>query len=240
MPYSKSKLSAMSVLKYRSKKSCMKLKKHILLYLFFSLVVVSVSAQNDRSVKFGILGGLSSYNIDPSAVIVHNTDGIGVAQLAFKDATYGFHFGVFVIAKSGFLFMKPQVQFNSQTVSYSYENISSGKLNILDETYQNIDIPLQFGLNIGPVRLGIGPVGHIHIDGKSDFFNLKDVDYRQEFKEMTFGYVMGLGLDIWNFHADLSYEGNLSKLGSHIVLYGHHVEFDTAPARFLLTLGVSF
>lgn len=216
------------------------MKKVIYLSLFLLIGALNLNAQGKNSFKFGILGGVSSYNISPDEVIIKDENGTHMGELAFKNANYGMHFGIFLLAKSNFLFIKPQLQFNSQTVSYSYEAVKTGDVRILNENYQNIDVPVQLGLNLGPIRIGVGPVGHIHINGSSDFYDLKSVDYEQEFKEMTLGYVMGVGLDVWNFHADISYEGNFTDMGSHMQLFGRDIKFHTAPARFLLTLGVSF
>src|SRR5699024_4444831 len=161
------------------------------------LVFITALGFSQTTFKFGILGGVSMYNVDAQSIIIANQDGRDIAELAYDDAGYGMHFGIFVLAKASFLYIKPQIQFNSQTVDYSYDELRSGDVKILSETYQNIDIPVQLGLNIGPLRLGVGPVGHIHLDGKSDFFAFNKVDYQQKFKEMTFGYILGAGLDIW-------------------------------------------
>lgn len=216
------------------------MKRLIFISFFFVLSISYASAQRSNSFKFGILGGVSSYNVDPMTIIVKDKGGDDIGKLHYKDANYGMHFGVFVLAKSSFLFVKPQVQFNSQTINYNYDDLAGGDFKLIRETYQDIDIPIQLGINMGPLRLGVGPVGHIHLDGKSDFFNLKDIDYAQQFEEMTFGYILGAGIDIWNFHIDVGYEGNFAKMGDHIYLFGRQVAFDKSPARFIFTLGISF
>lgn len=216
------------------------MKRLLFIGLLLTFVVSVSSAQRNNSFKFGALFGASAYNVDPMDLFVVDESGNSVGKLAFKDANYGLHFGAFALIKRGFLYTKPQVQFNTQTVNYTYEELKTGDVKIIKETYQDIDIPITLGFNFGPVRMGFGPVGHIHLTGKSDFFNFKEIDYVQEFKEMTFGYILGVGLDIWNFHLDFGYEGNFSKVGDHIHLFGKQVKFDQGPARFILSVGVSF
>lgn len=214
------------------------MKKTLLLLTFLCISAAWSQAQN--SFKFGILGGTSTYDVSPSELLVRNNADEETIKLAFDDANFGLHFGIFVLAKSDFLFIKPQLQFNSQTVTYKLEDLRSGEVNLFNETYQNIDIPLQLGVVLGPVRLGVGPVGHVHINGSSEINNGLNIDYEQKFKEMTFGYILGIGVDIWNFHLDAGYEGNFSHLGSHMNFFGKEIKFDDSPSRFIFTIGVSF
>jgi hypothetical protein len=61
--------------------------------------------------------------------------------------------------------------------------------------------------------------------------------YEQRFQEMTYGWQAGIGFDVWKFLLDLKYEGNFTKYGDHIRVFGNDYDFDSRPGRFLVTLG---
>ena len=64
--------------------------------------------------------------------------------------------------------------------------------------------------------------------------------YVQDFKDITYGWQGGLGLDIWKIFIEVNYEGNFSRFGDHINLFGKDFAFDERPARFVGTLGFFF
>lgn len=205
--------------------------KNSILFALFLLFAIHAQAQ----VKYGIRAGLSSVNIDRETI---QEDGV---SLAVKDASYGFHLGVFVRGKLGEKFyIQPEALFNSSTVDFTVDELQSGIVGkVLTEKYRNLDVPVMLGYKLGPLRLEAGPTGHFYVASKSE---LEDElsGYTRKFNDLTVGYQAGVGLDLWKLLLDLRYEGNFTKFGEHMRIGGKQVNFSNAPARLVLTAGISF
>lgn len=216
------------------------LKMNKMFRIRFCLVLLAFLSihQLNGQIALGIKGGLATFDVKPGDLVILNQNDAEAFRLKIDDAKYGIHIGFFLQAKTNAVFVQPEILFNSNTINYQIEDIATGDLRILDETYQNLDIPLIVGFRAGPLRLGGGPVGHLAISSSSDLFDLDGYD--QNFKNMTWGWQAGLGLDFWKLHIDLRYESNLSNFGDHLTFFGEQYEFDDKPSRIIASLGISF
>jgi len=162
-------------------------------------------------------------------------------SLAIKDASYGFHFGVFARGKfTPNWYIQPEVVFSTSKVSFTVNDFQEGLMDkVLSERYNNLDIPLMVGYKLGPLRLEGGPVGHIYIASNSELEDQVS-GYEKRFNNFNLGYQAGVGLDIWKILVDLRYEGNFTKFGDHIRIGGNDVKFSNAPTRWVLSAGFSF
>ena len=212
------------------------MKKSILFMLICFLGFQNLQAQ----FKMGVRGGLSSYDIQPGQLIVTNNDDVKALGLSLDEADYGIHLGLFMQAKMGRFFIQPEILFNSNTVNYKVEDFTADNTVeiIKSESFQNLDIPLMMGVKYGPLRLGAGPVAHVHLNSSSELFDLDGYD--QKFDEMTWGYQAGIGLDLWKLIIDVKYEGNFEKFGDHITFYDQDFNFDKAPGRVVASVGLAF
>ena len=186
--------------------------------------------------KFGVRAGLSTPNLDKESI---NQNGL---NLAIKDAKYGYHAGLFVRAPLGeTFFLQPEVFFNSNTVDFEIGEMGNGLVTtILNEKYQNLDIPVMLGAKLGPVRFEGGPVGHVFIKSKSELEG-EVAGYTQRFKNFKLGYQAGIGLDIGQrLLFDVRYEGNFNDFGEHMMIFGEQVNFSQNPARIVATVGIAF
>lgn len=185
-----------------------------------------------QSFKFGIKLGGSTSSIKPSELLVVNNTQLDTLLLDVKNANVGIHFGAF--ARFGKkVYFQPELVFNSNKVNYQVTEPMQPS-EVLSESYQNLDIPLLFGYDTGFIRLQAGPVGHVHINSRSE---LTDVSgYAQKFKEFTYGWQGGIGFDIWKLNVDLKYEGNFGNFGEHINFFGQEFKFDDRESRILLSL----
>jgi hypothetical protein len=208
--------------------------RSLILVFFAFLIYASASGQ----VRIGIKGGLSTFDIKAGDLILLDQNDAESFKLKIQDAKYGIHIGFFLQAKTDFLFFQPELLFNSNSVDYEVEDLSNGEIRILDENYQQLDIPLMVGFRAGPLRLGAGPVGHLAISSTSDLLNIDGYD--QKFDGMSWGWQAGIGLDFWKLHFDFRYEGNLSNFGDHITFFGEKYQFDEKPSRLIASLGISF
>lgn len=199
------------------------------------VMAVLVSGQ----VKVGVKGGLSTYDIQPSSLIILDQSDVEDFKLELADAKFGLHIGMFFQITAGNFVLQPELIFNSNSVDYTIEDIQGvDDLLIRDESFQYLDIPLLIGVRMGPLRLNGGPVGHVFINSTSDLFDVGGYD--QNFERLTYGWQAGAGLDIWRLHLDFRYEGNFSKFGDHIIFFGKSYSFDNAPSRLIASLGLSF
>ncbi|MCK7536999.1 MAG: hypothetical protein MZV63_41575 [Marinilabiliales bacterium] len=68
-----------------------------------------------------------------------------------------------------------------------------------------------------------------------------DFDVKEEFNGTTWGYQVGLGLDVFKkLTIDLKYEGSLSKLGDGVKIGGEVQDFDSRNSKIILSLGWIF
>ncbi len=207
------------------------MKKQVIWALALSIVPFFTHAQ----VQFGVRAGLSTPNLDKETI---DQNGL---NLAILDANYGFHLGLFSRFPLGEkLYLQPELLFNSNTVDFNVTDMSEGLVNtVLNEKYQNLDIPFMLGYKIGPLRLEAGPVGHVFIASKSELDDELST-YDQRFNDFNLGYQTGVGLDIWRLLVDVRYEGSFSNFGEHMQVGGEQIRFSQNPSRWVMTVGLAF
>ena len=122
--------------------------------------------------------------------------------------------------------------------------MTASKIYTETQKFNKIDIPVIVGWKIGPARLGLGPVASFNLsqsDGLKDKLNeLVTETTKNDFSKATFGYQVGVGLDILKFSLDVRYEGNLSKLGSGIKLGDKDYSFDQRNPQWIFSVGIAF
>ncbi len=214
------------------------MKKTIALTVVLFACLQILSAQKNEF-KFGLRAGLSTTEINAEEITI-SQQGAQDLGLAIQEANYGIHAGLFAKIPLGAFFLQPEVLFNSNSVDFRIDDINgSDAQRIIEEKYQTLDIPLIFGLKIGPLRPQIGLVSHVFLDSSE---GLKEAftTYRPEFDDFTFGWQGGLGLELGRILIDLKYEGNFSNFGNHIVIGNTQYNFSESPSRFIATVGFAF
>ena len=207
---------------------------------FFLLLLTCASLTGSAQVKLGLKLGLSSTQLNANEVDVTDPNGVDFLKINLDEARFGIHAGVVIQAQLGAFLLQPELLFNSNRVDYRVEDLSGpvAETFIRTEKYQYLDIPVLIGLRAKPFRFHVGPEAHIFINSSSE---LSDFDgYEQKFDQATFGWIAGLGLDVWNLMLDIRYEGNFSKFGDHITFNGRQFAFDNSPARILVSVGLLF
>ncbi len=213
--------------------------KKLLLLLVLAAFGFHIQAQN---FTFGLKAGLSTGDVTPSKlgsiILKSQYDSLG---LAVNNANYGFHFGIFARIQLSALFIQPEAVFNSSKVDFNVRNLTGGASidSIRSESYQNLDVPVIVGAKyFGILRVGVGPVAHIHLTSSSDLLNYHG--YGQMFMTATYGYQAGVGLDLGHVGVDLRYEGNFSNFGSQITFGGTPYQFSRTPERLIASLNIAF
>lgn len=210
-------------------------------YSLLMALLLGFSIQLSAQIRFGLKAGLGSTDLDVSDVRVDEPGLSDRLNIALKDANYSFRFGVQIRANIGNSFiLQPEIVFNANTVEFGVDDLDQGGLGeqIFEESYQYLDVPILVGWELGPLRVQAGPTAHFFLDARSDLFDFEDYD--QNFNDLTFGYLFGVGLDLWNLTLDVRREGNFTNFGSHIRFGDSRFDFDDSPARWLFSIGYLF
>jgi hypothetical protein len=205
------------------------MKRISLLLIFAILIATNVSSQ----LRFGLRGGVNTAYFNANDVITDDNTRLSV----LNDATVGFHGGVMAQVNFLGMFVQPELLFSSIGSEVRVTDLENNALSqIRSQNYNKLDFPVLVGKRFGPARVGIGPVGTIMLSTNSD---LNELGYREKFNSATFGYQIGVGLDVFNRIAlDVKYEGNLSRLGSGIVVGGQERDFDLRSRQIIFSVGV--
>ena len=197
-----------------------------------------ISLVSYSQIEFGAKIGVNSLDLVADGIKVNNNNRF--LDINYKGATYGNHIGLYSRLSFLGIYIEPALILNSNNVKYTIDDYSEGGIlsTIINESYQNLDIPIMIGFKKAFVRLYGGPVAHIFVSNASELTNVDS--YEGKFKTATYGYQAGAGVDIWKFRLDVAYEGNLSNFGDHINIGGTSYSFGQTASRVLFTLGYRF
>lgn len=211
------------------------------------LALVAFNAANAQFLRFGIKGGVSSTNVKFDRTTldqISTNDGVKDFVVEQGDSKMGIHLGLFGRIQVLGLFIQPELLFTHSQGEVVLNDVTASKVYNETQKFNKIDIPVLVGWKFGPARLGFGPVASIMMsekDGLKDRLNDFTDNAESNFKKATFGYQVGLGLDILKkITLDVRYEGNFSKLGSGITLGGEDFKFDQRNPQFLFSAGIFF
>lgn len=195
------------------------------------LLFQSVDAQ---IINLGFRGGMNTLDIEAEDFIILDNSDQEIFKAKVKNAEYGFHGGMFFRLNLGTLFIQPEALISSNRINYTWEDLTTNRSKDISFDIYSFDVPLMIGLKFGPLRVQGGPVANFTLD---DFTDLGDGN---SYNNLTYGYQIGAGLDIWRFQVDLKYENNLSGLGDALTIEGERFRFNSNPQRMVLTLGYAF
>lgn len=198
--------------------------KKVLFVFAFLLMVVVAQAQ------FGIKAGIntSSFKIESADAAITEA----------KDATWGFHAGIFYRLKIAMLYLQPEAYFSSTGGSFTYTSPLGDPPSLETIDLKRIDIPLLIGAKLGPIRLNVGPVGMLKI---SEEYSLEGME--ADLKGMTWGWQGGLGFDLLGkITVDARYEGPITEVTNTISLPDiiGDLEPSTKHSQFLISVGIMF
>ena len=201
--------------------------------LLVIVLVVLISIPAFSQIKFGIKAGAET-----STVPTYNfTDGTNNIE-ALKDASWGFHAGLFMRVTLLSIYLQPEVVFATNTYDF---NVSTGSVpEVLSQKFSRLEIPVLVGFKLGPIRLNAGPSASIQIGSPEALID--DPNFTDMYKGATFGYQAGLGVDIFKkLTLDARYGGSLSgKFGDAITIGGQEFKLDHRQNSFILSVGLMF
>lgn len=201
--------------------------------LLLTLLIFAVFTAHSQ-IRYGIKAGVSSTTFRADNI---NTEEYEITSI--KDSKMGFHGGAMLQINFFSLYLQPELLLATVSNELSINDLSEGGTETVKQEFTKLDFPVMFGRRFGPARIGLGPVGTIML-GKSSELE-EQTGYREKFNTATFGYQIGAGIDLLQFIAlDVRYEGNLSKLGSGIVIGGEERKFDSRGNQFIFSVGIYF
>ena len=209
--------------------------KKLILIVVASLFLVQVS--DAQIFKYGIKAGIgfSSIKMDDVTGISEGSD---VYDLVTGESVMGYHVGIQTQVKIAMLVIKPELYFN--TGGGAIEQVmDNGATEILNVNFNRIDIPLMAGVKFGPARFNLGPVGSFVLSETNDLTEIEP-DFEMFSSAMTWGFQVGIGLDISKLSLDARYEGSLSKLGESFSVGGTDFPLDARPSQWIISLGIWF
>jgi len=209
--------------------------KKLCIILFASFFVFQVA--EGQMFNYGLKGGIGFSNLKFNDVIGIE-DGSDVYDLITGEAVAGWHLGVQTQIKLAMIFVQPELYFNTggATVEQAFEDGASELLKI---RFNSIDLPVLVGVNLGPIRLMLGPTGSYVIKEENDLTAL-DPDYSMLSSSFTWGWQGGIGFGLSKFTVDARYEGSLSKFGESLSIGGSDYVLDARPGQILVSVGYWF
>lgn len=201
---------------------------------FFAVLLLALMAIPAFSqFKFGIKAGAST-----TTVPTYNVSTGTTTIQSLKDASWGFHAGVFLRGELGPVYLQPEVVFASNT--YDYNVTTATVPQVLKQKFNRLEIPVLVGLKFGPIRLNAGPSALVPIGSPRNLVN--DPNFNNLYRGTTFGYQAGIGLDILNtVTLDARYNGSLAKrYGDDVQIGGSTFRLDDRQPSLQLSLGIMF
>jgi len=197
------------------------------------LFVLLLSIPTFSQINFGIKAGAESTTV-PTYDVTSGTSNIE----ALKDASWGFHGGLFMRIKLLALYVQPEVVFASNT--FDYNVTTSSVTEVKSQKFNRLSIPLLVGAKLGPIRINAGPAAAIQIGSPEALIN--DPNFDQMYKGAVWGFQAGIGMDLLKkLTIDLRYAGGLGDaLGSSVAIGGQTFQLDYGQKSFLVSLGWMF
>ena len=193
----------------------------------------------NAQVQLGFRLGASTPDLKAEDFRIFDNNGLESLNLALTEAEYGVHAGLVLRIYMGKFFLQPELMLNSNRANYRLDDVNQpDSVRLFQEKYQYLDIPFLLGYKAGPLRIQGGPVGHVYLSSASGLDDFESA--KEDFKNLTLGYQVGLGLDLWKFTIDMRYEGNFNKAGEHFNFFGESYAFSQSPSRLMLSVGFMF
>lgn len=215
--------------------------KHLILIL---VLIVPISIVANAQIKFGIKAGITSTSIKVDEVLsISNETEFDELVVKGKNSKIGLQGGIFTRITIAKIYIQPELLFSSTSGEVEVTSLLGGNKvtsEIREQKFKQIDFPIMVGYKAGPLRLQAGPVGTIMLSTDPSLDGFMEMDYKEEFNGATWGYQVGIGLDIKKITIDVKYEGNLSKLADGVKIGGETRSFDSRNSQLVATLGFFF
>lgn len=198
------------------------------------LFACTLSAQ----IEFGLKAGLATESLQEERFDLSQSGRETLAE-AISEAEYGFQFGAMLrIPLSDRFDIQTEVTLNSAKTNFRLDDPDSEVMQVFEERYNDINVPVMASWKIAFLRLNAGPVGHFFVSSASD---LRDADGRERtWDTFNLGYTLGGAIDIGPITVDVRYDGNFAKYGEDFAIGGETFRVDQAPKRWIGSVAYRF
>jgi hypothetical protein len=203
--------------------------------LFAIGLIILLAIPAFSQIKFGIKAGAET-----TTVPTYNYGNGSATIEALKDASWGYHAGLFLRIGLGPVYIQPEAVFASTSFDYNVKEVSTAPATLMSQTFNRLSVPVLVGFKLGPLRLNAGPAASIMIGSPEALIN--DPNFEDMYKGAIWGYQAGIGIDLLNkLTLDARYAGSLGDvLGDAVTISGQTFKLDYGQSSFLLSVGWMF
>lgn len=148
-----------------------------------------------------------------------------------SDNRAGYYGGIWARIGAAGIHLQPEMYVSGKNTTLKGENGFENKVD-----FTSLDIPVLIGTKIGAAgigfRLNTGPVVSFVLSKDQKINQAIGQAFKGNFKDQSFAWQFGAGLDVSKLGIDLRYEQGLSKIGKD--------DYDGAKKLGLFTLGLAY
>jgi len=200
-------------------------------------LITLISINGLAQIKIGARLGLLTSSLN---TLDFTTTDNTIKYQSLSNLMVGVQGGLLVQVKISGMFIQPELLLTSTGGQVEVSNLVNNTSSISNQQFTKLDLPVLVGLKLGPLRLGIGPVGSVILNKPSEALNFSGSSINSKYNNATLGYQAGVGLDLWKIAIDFKYEGNLSLLGNGVNIDGHEYNFDSRNHQWILGVALFF
>jgi hypothetical protein len=199
---------------------------------FLIIMVFFVSMNAMPQVKFGLVAGIGSQTIKPTEIKDNN---LTVNSLSDPQLTY--HLGLSGQLSLLGILGRVEAYVSGTQIKFTITDKTTDKDTDKSQHDFRFNVPILVGYKLGPARLFLGPIASFKLNKSSDLIEDQVSGYTNK---ASFGYQLGVGLDIWKIGADIRYEGNIGNIEDKVNIAGKKYNMDTRPNQWLFNLSYYF
>ena len=207
----------------------MNLKKSTIFLLLGVLISLPVYSQ----IKFGIKTGATAILV-PVYDITFGSIGIEPDHVW----NLGIRAGVFLRINSEVIYFQPEVAYESNTFEYTV--INSYNSEVVEQSFNKLDIPLLVGAQFDKIRFYFGPSASIKIVLPKALVD--DANFGKLYDEIAWEYQVGFGIDLLEkIDLEVRYKGYLGKDYEGVEKIGYQtITLKKCNSSFLFSIGYMF
>lgn len=212
------------------------MKKLIILSLAL-FIGQALSAQ--KILRFGPRVAVTSTTMKAGDLIVSDMAGLQDLKLSFQNSDASLQVGAFARLELLGLYVQPEVMIGSTSLTYTWDSDDPNMEPLIrEEKMFNVNVPVLFGVKLGPIRLQGGPVYGFTFGEKSD---LTDLDgYKRQFDKKDFDIRAGVGADLGPIILDLTYQMPISSTQNVITIDGLSYNINQPKGHLVGSVGFAF
>jgi len=152
------------------------------------------------SFQFGLKGGV-------------NLSKFNTSNTFSSDNRAGYYAGIWTRIGAAGIHLQPELYISGKNTTLKDANGLENKVN-----FTSLDVPILIGTKLGAagvgLRLNTGPVVSFVLNDDQSFPQAAGAIFNGKFKDQSFAWQFGAGLDVGKLGIDLRYEAGLSKINS--------------------------